>query len=62
MKITIDLKMKRLFTVAEIKGNLDATLVAESATKGLVKKMLLRSFKQSKLSGTVYFDEEQVIL
>lgn len=62
MKISIDLKMKRLFTVAEIKGNLDATLVAESATREIVKKMLVRSFKRSKLSGTVFFDEEQVIL
>ena len=62
MKITVDLKMKRLFTVAEIKGNLDANLIAESATRALVKKMLLKSFKQSKLSGTVIFDDEQVTI
>ena len=60
MKITVDLKMKRLVTVAEIKGSLDATLIAETATKALVKKMLVRSFRRSNLSGTVYFDEEQV--
>ncbi len=62
MKITVDLRMKRLITVAEIKGNLDATVIAESATRGLVKKMLVRSFKKSNLSGTVYFDDEQVEL
>lgn len=60
MKITVDLKLKRLVTVAEIKGNLDATLIAESATRELVKKMLVRSFKRSNLSGTVFFDEEQI--
>ena len=62
MKITVDLRMKRLLTVAEIKGSLDATLIAEAATRELVKKMLVKSFKQSKLSGTVYFDEEHVEL
>ncbi len=62
MKITVDLKMKRLLTVAEIKGDLDATLIAESATRAFVKKMLVNSFKKSKLSGTVLFDDEQVTL
>jgi len=60
MKITVDLRMKRLLTVAEIKGSLDANLIAELATRALVKKMLVKSFKQSNLSGTVFFDEEQV--
>lgn len=62
MKITVDLRMKRLLTVAEIKGSLDATLIAESATRELVKKMLVRSFKRSNLRGTVFFDEERVEL
>ena len=62
MKITLDLRMKRLITVAEIKGNLDATLMAETATRGLVKKMLVKTFKQSNLTGTVFFDDEQVEL
>ena len=62
MKITIDLRLKRLITVAEIKGDLDATLVAESATRGLVKKMLVKSFKQSNLRGSVFFDGEQIEL
>lgn len=62
MKVTVDLKMVRIFTLAEIKGNLDATLIAESATRDVVKKMLLKSFKRSKLRGTVFFDEERVEL
>lgn len=62
MKITIDLRMKRLFTVAKIRGNLDATLIAEPATRKLVKKRLVQSLRRSKLSGTVFFDEEQVTL
>ena len=47
MKITVDLRMKRLVTVAEIKGSLDANLIAEPAMRALVKKMLVKSFKQS---------------
>jgi hypothetical protein len=62
MKITIDLKVKRLFTVAKIRGDLDATLIAEPATKEFVKKKLVKSLKRSKLSGTVFFDEEQITL
>ncbi len=62
MKITVDLRMKRLVTVAEITGSLDATLIAESATSALVKKMFVKSFKRSGLSGTVFFDDERVEL
>lgn len=62
MKITVDLKMKRLVTVAEIKGSLDATLIAEPATSGLLKRRFLKSFRQSGLSGTVFFDDERVEL
>ena len=62
MKITVDLRMKRFLTVAEIKGSLDANIIAESATKMLVKKMIVKSFRQSKLSGTVFFDGEPVEL
>ncbi len=62
MKITVDLKMKRLLTLAEIKGSLDATLIAETATRAVVKKMFVNSFKQSGLSGTVLFDDERVEL
>lgn len=60
MKITVDLRLKRLVTVAKIKGSLDATVIAETATRELVKKMFIRSFKRSNLTGTVFFDEEQV--
>ena len=62
MKITIDLKMKRLFTVAKIRGDLDASLIAESATREFVKKMVVKSLRRSRLSGTVFFDEEQITL
>jgi len=62
MKIFVDLRMKRLVTVAEIRGSLDATVIAESATRTLVKKMLVKSFKRSGLSGTVSFDDERVEL
>lgn len=62
MKITVDLRMKQLLTVAEIKGSLDAKVIAESATRALVKKMFVRSFKRSGLSGTIYFDDERVEL
>lgn len=62
MKIIVDLKIKRFVTVAEIKGSLDATLIAESATSTLVKKKLVKSFKRSGLSGTVFFDDERVEL
>lgn len=62
MKIFVDLRMKRLVTVAEIRGSLDATVIAESATRALVKKMLVKSFKRSGLSGTVSFDDERVEL
>ena len=60
MKITVDLKMKRLITVAEITRSLDANLIAESATRALVQKMFVKSFKRSGLSGTVLFDDERV--
>lgn len=60
MKITIDLKLKRLVTIAKIKGSLDATVIAESATRELVKEMFIKSFKRSNLTGTVFFDDEQV--
>ena len=60
MKITVDFKMKRLVTNAEIKRNLDAALIAESATREIVKMMLLKSFKRSNLRGTVYFHDERV--
>ena len=62
MKITVDLRMKRLVTVAEIKGSLDATVIAEPATGIFVKKMFVESFRRSGLSGTVYFDDERVEL
>ena len=62
MKITVDLKMKRLVTVSEIKGSLDATLIAESTTRALVKRNFVKSFKRSGLSGTVFFDAERVEL
>ena len=62
MKVTVELKLKRIFTLAEIKGSLDATLVAESATRELVKRRLLISFRRTGLSGTVVFDEEEVRL
>ncbi len=54
--------MKRLVTVAEIKGSLDASVIAEPATRSLVKKMFVNSFKRSGLSGTVLFDDERVEL
>ncbi len=60
MKITVDLRMKRLLTVAEIKGSLDANVIAETATRALVKKVFVNSFKRSGLSGTVFFDDERV--
>lgn len=62
MKITVDLRMKRLVTIAEISGSLDAKVIAEPATRALVKKMFVQSFKRSGLSGTVYFDDELVEL
>ncbi len=62
MKITVDLKMKRLITVAEITGSLDASVIAEPATRALVKKIFVDSFKRSGLSGTVLFDDERVEL
>ncbi len=62
MKITVDLKMKRIITVAEVKGSLDANVIAETATRALVKKLFVNSFRQSGLSGTVFFDDERVEL
>ncbi len=62
MKITVDLKMKRLVTVAEITGNLDARVIAEPATRTFVKKLFVDAFRESGLSGTVFFDDEPVEL
>ena len=60
MKITVDLRMKRFLTVAKIRGSLDATVIAESATRSFAIKLFVRLLERSGLTGTVFFDDERV--
>ncbi len=62
MKLTLDLKLKKFITLAEIKGSADVKTIAEFATRGAVKQQLINSLKQSGLTGTVVFDGEEISL
>ncbi len=60
MRIDLDLSIKRLIKVAEVKGSLDVKLIGEFATKRFVKEKLIEAIKEHGLVGTLHVDDERI--
>lgn len=60
VKLELDLSLRRGVTLAQISGSVEARIIAEFATRGVVRSKLIEAPKQSGLKGTVLIDGERV--
>ncbi|NIM99404.1 MAG: hypothetical protein GTO24_15445 [candidate division Zixibacteria bacterium] len=60
MRIDLDLSIRKLIKVAEVKGSVDVRLIGEFLTKKFVKERLIDAIKEYGLVGTVQVDDDVI--
>jgi len=62
MKLTLDLKLKKLFIkLAEVRGEIEIKPIGEAATGGVVADRVIKALKDVGLTGEVTVNGDRVV-